>query len=607
MEFFQLNRRARVYVASVVAAGTLAVGQSLYSFATASTIDYRWLVLAGLTLVSGSANVKLASVSATISVSETFVFTSVILFGAGPGTLIVALDAFVVSIWVALRNREVYRLFFNIAAPSISIWVAAQTFFALFGRPPLAKAAGEVGIGEIAIPLLAFTLVYFLLNSWLIAYAIALKEELSAPAVWRHNLVWLSLNYFGGASVAALLVGYRSTLDVGLLLVIAPILLVLYFTFKTAMGRVEDANRHLEEVNKLHYSTIETLAMAIDAKDQVTHGHIRRVQTLAVQLSKDVGVKDEDDLKAIEAAALLHDMGKLAVPEHILNKPGPLNASELARMKTHAQVGADILGSIHFPYPVVPVVRHHHENWDGTGYPDGIKGTEIPVGARVLAIVDCYDALTSDRPYRPKLPVSQAIEIVSSRRGTMYDPLIVDAFVRLIQTLPTEEREPEGMEVLAKGSAISKAAAMEPFSRRLLDAAQLGLNRLIRESAAQLAILFIADADATTLTAASIAGSSEEDLRRLQIEVGQRLSGWVAANGRSIINSDPALDLGFEVANRLALGNALSVPGKSAGSGTIAVLTVYSSRNASFGSIDVAATTSCIRELEPYLGSSVEI
>src|SRR5205807_168318 len=162
--------------------------------------------------------------------------------------------------------------------------------------------------------------------------------------------------------------------------------LVIYFTFKTTISRVEDADRHLEQLNRLYLSTIETLAMAIDAKDQVTHGHIRRVQAHATSLAREVGVRDENLLKAIEAAALLHDMGKLAVPEHILNKPGKLTSQEFEKMKRHATVGADILSSIDFPYPVVPIVRHHHENWDGSGYPAGLKGMAIPLGARILAV-----------------------------------------------------------------------------------------------------------------------------------------------------------------------------------------------------------------------------
>ena len=196
-----------------------------------------------------------------------------------------------------------------------------------------------------------------------------------------------------------------------------------------------NANKHVEKVNRLYVSTIETLAMAIDAKDQITHGHIRRVERYAVGLAREVGVHDESLIKAIEAAALLHDMGKLAVPEYILNKPGRLTPAEFDRMKVHASVGADILSAIDFPYPVVPIVRHHHECWDGSGYPDGIKGTDIPIGARILAVVDCFDALTSDRPYRQKLSDAAALHILRERKGTMYDPLVVHTFERVYQAL----------------------------------------------------------------------------------------------------------------------------------------------------------------------------
>src|SRR6476619_78375 len=170
-----------------------------------------------------------------------------------------------------------------------------------------------------------------------------------------------------------------------------------------SMGRVEDANKHLTQLNTLYMSTVETLAMAIDAKDQITHGHIRRVQTYAVSLAREVGVTDQSLIRAVEAAALLHDMGKLAVPEYILNKPGKLTAAEFEKMKLHATVGADILSAIDFPYPVDTIVRYHHEFWNGGGYPEGLSGTDIPIGARILSVVDCFDALTSDRPYRQRL------------------------------------------------------------------------------------------------------------------------------------------------------------------------------------------------------------
>ena len=280
-----------------------------------------------------------------------------------------------------------------------------------------------------------------------------MNKNKPAYPLWRDNFLWLGVNYFGGASVAALLVTYTREIDFTTLGIIVPLLLISYLTFKTSMGRIEDANAHLLEVNKLHLSTIETLAMAIDAKDQITHGHIRRVQRLAVGLARSMGVNDEIQIKAIEAAALLHDMGKLAIPEFILNKPGRLTPNEFDVMKQHANIGADLLGSIHFPYPVVPIVRHHHEAWDGSGYPDKLRGVSIPLGARILSVVDCFDALTSDRPYRPRLSVEDAIAILVQRRGSMYDPLIVDKFIeaqaQLSELAEVDDAEKEAIDTIA--------------------------------------------------------------------------------------------------------------------------------------------------------------
>ena len=217
--------------------------------------------------------------------------------------------------------------------------------------------------------------------------------------------------------------------------VVVPILLISYLTLRASVARAEDASRQLKEVNRVYLSTVETLATAIDANDQVRSHDIRRVQGYAVRLARAVGIEDPPQLNAIEAAVLLHDMGKLSVPASILNKPGKLTAAEFERVKQHVTVAAQILSQIDFPYPVVPVVRHHHEHWDGSGYPDGLKGEAIPLAARVMAVVDCYDALTSHRPYRPALSNDEALRILVERRGSVYDPAVVDAFVGVIGEL----------------------------------------------------------------------------------------------------------------------------------------------------------------------------
>jgi len=598
----QITAFGRAYLAAVIVSGLIAVAFCLIDVQS-HPLPYQWYLLAALTLVSGSATVNLPTVGASISVSETFVFASVLLFGPSAGTITVALDGLVISFWMAKRRPEWYRALFNMAAPGLSIWVAANLLFAISGIKPLFLQQSP--INALFVPLLVFAVVYFGLNSWLIAFAVAFEARISPYQVWRENFLWLSLNYFSGASVALLLVGYSNSVDLRFVGVIVPLLLVLYLTFKTTMGRVEDANSHIQQVNRLYLSTIETLAMAIDAKDQITHGHIRRVQQYAVGLARELGVSDERLLKAIEAAALLHDMGKLAVPEYILNKPGKLTPAEFEKMKLHASVGADILAAIEFPYPVVPIVRHHHENWDGSGYPDGLRGTDIPIGARILSVVDCFDALISDRPYRPRLSDDDALAILVQRRGSMYVPWVVDTFLRvhrpiapnhadqslidgpLSSALPSPPTSSEAHldEISASAGEmltlyeLARALAGQPNMADAADAIAKQVRRLIPSS---LAVFFLYQPARDELIAEHAIGDGASIVKGLHIGLGQRLSGWVAANRHTIANSDPQLDLG-EIARSasIKLQACLSAP-ILAGDELVGVLSLYSPRPNAF-------------------------
>jgi putative nucleotidyltransferase with HDIG domain len=180
---------------------------------------------------------------------------------------------------------------------------------------------------------------------------------------------------------------------------------------------------------------LAALSRAIAIRDLATFEHAERVRRYATALARQAGVVEESLLQAIDAAALLHDVGKLAIPDGLLDKPGPLTADEYNRVKEHAAIGADLLAEVAFPGPLAALVRHHHENWDGSGYPDGQSGTEIPLGARVLAIADCYDALTSHRPYRRALNHDSAIAMIHERRGSMFDPDLTDAFLQVVWQL----------------------------------------------------------------------------------------------------------------------------------------------------------------------------
>jgi len=187
---------------------------------------------------------------------------------------------------------------------------------------------------------------------------------------------------------------------------------------------------------------IRALSRAMSARDGMTHQHAERVQRYAVALARHAGACSDSMIAAIATAALLHDIGKLGVPDSLLHKPGPLTPEEYDQVKQHVILGADMLSAVPFEGPLVQIVRHHHENWDGTGYPDGIRQDAIPVGARVLAIVDCYDALTSDRPYRRALCHEQAVEMIDARRGRMYDPVIAEAFLRIVDCLRSAGPKP---------------------------------------------------------------------------------------------------------------------------------------------------------------------
>ena len=599
-KFSQLRPIARAYVAAVVGVGLAA---ALHSIAVLfrNPIPPEWFALAALTLLTGSFTIKVPSISSRISVSETFVFASVLLFGAAAGTLTVLLETLVISLWVKRESRTVYRALFNVAAPAVSIWVSGTLFFAYSGIQPYSVHSSPLAV--LFGPLAILTVLYFLLNSWLVAIALGLERQQSPLDLWWKNFTWLSVNYFSGASVAALIVTYTSKFDLSTLIIIVPLLLISYLTFRTAMGRVEDSNQHLVDLNRLYLSTIETLAMAIDAKDQITHGHIRRVQTYAVGLAKHVGVSDERLIKAIEAAALLHDMGKLAVPEYILNKPGKLTAAEFEKMKLHAAVGADILSAIDFPYPVVPIVRHHHENWDGTGYPDKVTGTDIPIGARILSVVDCFDALTSDRPYRPKLTDEEALTILRERRGSMYDPLIVDAFVRVHQEIAPQQQASDsshrslgditGSTQAAPGRV--ETASLDDITHSademltlyelartlggqssLSDAGDVIARHLRRLVSWSLCVFYLYDPTIDEVEAKHVVGEGANLVRGMRIPLGERLSGWVAANRQTISNSDPVLDLGDAArSHSLALKSCISTPLVVDGE-LIGVLTLYS-------------------------------
>src|SRR4051812_37886069 len=558
----------RLYIRSVATLGVALFAWCVTRVA-GQGVTLEWWLFAALTFVSGRITLVVPGVDATFTVSEVFAFTSVLLFGPEAGAVTLVLDSLVLA-WHRRMGPE--KAAFNFANLTLAVWASGTLFFAVSGARPLLHDGGQAA--RLIMPLALLGATYFIINTGLIALAIGYETGTGALVLWRRHFLRLSPGYAASASLALLLVVALQQVHFAAISLLPPVLLVFYYTLRSSFGRVEDAKGHLDKLNTLYLSTVETLATAIDAKDEVTHGHIRRVQAAAMGLARELGVSDAETLQAIEAAALLHDTGKIAIPEHILNKPGKLTAAEYEKMKLHAPIGAEILSAIDFPYPVVPIVRHHHESWDGTGYPDGIAGTSIPIGARILSVVDCFDALTSDRPYRKRMTDEAALAILRDRRGTMYDPLVVDVFAaHYRRIMPAEEAvahpaaravggardaapvpAPEAAEgaLPAAGEAgpinevltISSLARAVSGHASISDVGALAWMTLRNVVPATAMALFVEDQRQDLMTVAYAAGAHAPMLRQVKKARGGGIAGWAAVNRRGVLNSDAALDLG---------------------------------------------------------------
>ncbi len=582
------------FVAAVTALGLFAIAQSITMLPTVAH-PAEWLTLSVLAVAFGRLSLRVPGVPVHASMSDTFLFTSAMLFGPAPATVAMAADGFILS-W--RRRHSADRMLFNAANPALSLWLGAQGFLAVLGHAPVSGEA--LTLEAIVGPLALMTTLHFILHSGLTATAAGLERGTHPVVMWRTHFAVLGVSNAASASAALALALLAAKVGVLALAAVAPIVVIVYMGLKSRFGRLADAEQHVKQVDQLYMSTIQALSSAIDAKDGVTSSHIRRVQTYSVAMAKALGISDPTEVKAIEAAALLHDTGKLAVPEHILNKPGKLTAAEFEAMKLHVDVGADILATIEFPYPVVPIVRAHHENWDGTGYPRGLRGEAIPIGARILSVVDCYDALTSDRPYRPAMTQAQAIDILLERRDAMYDPAVVDAFLELLPSLGAiVDMEPNLGRAMHRLAAAREAAPTVPVPSLTIPSA--------RPIAPQAALESVARLLSGPPRATDVAGLIAGDLRALvpdaefvvfltstggekivaeyetraglleqgydTIPLGERVSGWVAANRRQIINSDARLDLGPAAAGTALLycvATPLVYDGRTTG-----VLTAY--------------------------------
>jgi len=402
---------------------------------------------------------------------------------------------------------------------------------------------------------------------------------------------WKSTALTTGISVLSLLllfylaIVYQSVAHAFLGLLIAALVYLLYRVNERRLEQIQrneaEQRRHVEEMANIHMNTIESLAIAIDAKDQTTHGHVRRTQIYATQMGALLNVS-EKELQALHAGALLHDIGKLAVPEYILNKPGKLTEAEFAKMKIHPTVGGDILRRVNFPYPVEDIVRYHHEKWDGSGYPKGLKGESIPLIARIISVVDFYDATRCDRPYRKGMKREESLALLRSMVGSAFDPKVVETFTRNVEefdrligskdiqeqvastpSVDTETRtkpdaglapdilgvyeETSGFRSISEAQrevfALHEIAQTIGSSLNLSDTVTLVANKLRAIVPFDTCVIYLVDDPSGKAIAAHVVGEEVEVFKRRRINIGDGITGWVIANSRSMCNASPDLDL----------------------------------------------------------------
>jgi diguanylate cyclase (GGDEF)-like protein/putative nucleotidyltransferase with HDIG domain len=610
-----MSTRTKLFVGITVSLGMVVLCFALWHWQSADLT--RFFCYLAVAVLASSLKVQLPGIDGTMSVNFLFILLGVMELSL-PETLVIGCTATLVqSVWHARNRLDPVKVLFNV-----------------FGMMANASALCYVGYHWVEprvgtnkpILLMMAALVFFLANTLPISVVIALTENKSSRKVWSECYFWSFPYYLVGAAAVGLvgIINQRAGWQTSLL--VLPVIYWVYRSYRLYLGRleaekerVEVEKRHVEQIASLNMRTIEALALAIEAKDHTTHTHLQRVRTYAVAIAKEIGLS-LDQIEALRAAALLHDIGKLAVPENIINKPGRLTPEEFEKMKVHPLVGAEILDRVAFPYPVAPIVRSHHERWDGSGYPAGLSGEAIPIGARILAVVDCLDALASDRQYRQAMPLDRAMDRVKERAGTWFDPKIVEVLERRYVDLERIAQRYEdgfvpcgfskdlrvergvapaaGFEKWADNSQndsdfLTSIASARQEAQAMFDLSQdlgnsLSLSETLSVLSMRLRKLVPYDSIAVFvnrngwLLPELVSGENFRVLSSLNIRVGEGLCGWVAENCKPIINGNPEVEPGYVTDPKSAtLASALAVPLQGL-NGVVGVLAMYHSTQDAF-------------------------
>src|SRR3984885_7434487 len=606
-----LSAVAKLYISLVVIAGLATL---LYAGIHQSSKNIaEFICYLGIAILASRLKVSLPGITGTLSVNFLFILIGVLELSFTE-TLILGAASMLAQCLYPERPRAI-QVAFNVCAGSIST--------------ALAYVAYHLPLANLLIPNCPLLLglaatVYFISNAGSIAAVISLTERRALIRILVDCYFWSFPYYLVGAGIAGAIAWLNHTFNWEPSLLLVPAVFFFFRSYRLYLGKLEVEKRHGEEWGNLHLRTIEALALAIEAKDHTTHEHLQRVRIYAIEVAKELGVNGAE-LEALHAAALLHDIGKLAVPEHIISKPGRLTPEEFEKMKIHTLVGAEILERVRFPYPVVPIVRAHHEKWDGSGYPMGLKGQDIPIGARILSAVDYLDALASDRQYRRALPLNEVMQRLAAESGKSFDPKVVDILKKRYISLEKMALAQFGREVnpllstevkVERGSSpaagfenisvkdgvgheatfLSSIAAARQEAQTLFELSQdlgasLSLVETLSVFSVKLRSLVPYDAIAIyvrrndELIPGYVNGDNFRLFSSLRIPLGQGLSGWVAHNKKPIINGNPSVEPGYlnDPTKFSTLRSALAIPLEGV-TGVIGVLALYRGERDAFTS-----------------------
>ena len=606
---------SRAYIAVVVTCGLIVITYTVLHGKSQNPLKFGCYM--AIALAASRLKVNLPGITGTMSVNFLFVLLGVLELSFSE-TMALGCAAIIVQC-IGRDRPQPLHITFNVCSAALAIAATFSTY-----RYSLQQGA----INNSSTLLFLATCIYFVSNTLPIATVISLTEGKSLRKLWSECYFWSFPYYLVGAGVAGMMSWLHNFADWQTSLLTLPVVYLIYRSYRLYLSKLSAEKRHVEEIADLHLRTIEALALAIEAKDQTTHDHLQRVRVYAREVGRELKMLPEE-MDALQAAALLHDIGKLAVPEHIVSKPGRLTPEEFEKMKIHPIVGAEILERVQFPYPVAPIVRAHHEKFDGSGYPVGLKGNEIPLGARILSAVDFLDALASDRQYRRALPMDGAMARLMEESGKAFDPQVVNVlrrkYLQLEQLVHNQadagkladevkesdvDREAKasprvapdagfakpGKRQVHEHNFLSSIAAARQEAQTLFELSQdLGASLSLSETLSVFSVklrrsipydaiaIYVRHGD--ELVAEYANGDNFRLFASLRIPIGQGLSGWVAQNLKPILNGNPSVEPGYlnDPSIYSTLTSALAVPLEGL-QGVVGVVALYHSEKDFFTS-----------------------